>query len=209
MKKQSGCVRRQPARRWYRGWNHWRIDQGVVHGPVIRLPGASGIHHYGNFSLDPPSLPVVRQSLQKGIEMKKISLAVIVLLVALGLILSACASQAASGSLPGTSWKLVSYGPAGNQTLAASGIDTNLDFGTDGTVNGNLGCNSFLGNFQVTNGNIVFTMMISTMMACPGPGFTQERVGLKIMNGTVRYSVAGNKLTMVAASGDNVITFSK
>jgi hypothetical protein len=29
------------------------------------------------------------------------------------------------------------------------------------------------------------------------------------MNGTVRYTVAGNKLTLYATSGDNVITFSK
>ena len=92
---------------------------------------------------------------------------------------------------------------------AASDIDTNLDFGKDGTVNGNLGCNSFSGNYQVTNGDIVFSMMISTMMACVGPQMTQEDIGLKIMNGTVRYTVAGNKLTLYAASGDNVITFSK
>jgi heat shock protein HslJ len=104
---------------------------------------------------------------------------------------------------------LVSYGPAGSQTPAASGVDTSLDFGTDGTVNGNLGCNSFSGNYQVTNGHIVFTMMISTMMACPGPGFTQEGVGLKIMNGTVRYTLAANQLTLYAASADNTITFSK
>jgi heat shock protein HslJ len=141
--------------------------------------------------------------------MKKISLTILALLVTSGLILSACASPASSASLPGTSWKLVSYGPAGNQTPAASGIDTNLDFGTDGTVNGNLGCNSFSGNYQVSNGKITFSMMISTMMACVGPQMTQEDIGLKIMNGKVRYTLADNHLTMVAASGDNAITFSK
>jgi heat shock protein HslJ len=142
-------------------------------------------------------------------QMKKITLICVSLLIASMAFLAACGAQANSASLPGTSWKLVSYGPAGNQTPAASGIDTNLDFGRDGTVNGNLGCNSFSGNYQVTNGNIVFTMMISTMMACPGMGFTQEGVGLKMMNGTVRYTVADNKLTMYAATGDNTITFSK
>ena len=141
--------------------------------------------------------------------MKKISLTILTLFVILGLILSACASTVSAASLPGTSWKLVSYGSAGNQTPAASGIDTNLDFGMDGTVNGNLGCNSFSGNYQVSNGRITFSMMISTMMACVGPQMTQEDIGLKIMNGTVRYTVAGNHLTMLAASGDNTITFSK
>ena len=141
--------------------------------------------------------------------MRKITLIIITLLVALGLVLSACASQTTPADLPGSSWKLVSYGTAANQTPAASGIDTNLDFGKDGTVNGNLGCNSFSGNYKVTNGNIAFSMMISTMMACVGPQMTQEDIGLKIMNGTVRYTVAGNQLTLYASSGDNSITFSK
>jgi heat shock protein HslJ len=141
--------------------------------------------------------------------MKKISLTILALMVTLGLILSACASPVGATGLPGTSWKLVSYGPAGNQTLAATGIDTNLDFGTDGTVNGNLGCNSFSGNYQVTNAKITFTMMISTMMACVGPQMTQEGIGLKIMNGTVRYMVEDNRLTIYTVNGDNVITFSK
>jgi len=141
--------------------------------------------------------------------MNKVALTVITLLTISGMLLSACASQGFPTSLPGTSWKVVSYGPAGSQTPAAPGVDTNLDFGKDGTVNGNLGCNSFSGKYQVTNGNIIFSMMISTMMACLGPGFTQEGICLKIMNGTVRYTVAGNKLTLYAASGDNTITFSR
>ena len=141
--------------------------------------------------------------------MYKIILTFVALLVASGLVMSACASQPTPANLPGTSWKLVSYGPAGNQTPAASGIDTNLDFGKDGTVNGNLGCNSFSGNYRVTNGNITFSMMVSTMMACVGLQMAQEDIGLRIMNGTLRYTVADNKLTIYAATGDNAVTFSK
>ena len=115
--------------------------------------------------------------------MTKITPITLTILIVSGLLLAACASQEIPAGLPGTSWKLVSYGPAGNQTPAAAGIDTSLDFGKDGTVNGTLGCNSFSGNYQVTNNNIVFTMMISTMMACNGPQMNQEEVGLKIMNG--------------------------
>jgi heat shock protein HslJ len=121
--------------------------------------------------------------------MNKITLTVITLLAVSGLLLSGCASQGTSASLPGTSWKLVSYGPVDNQTPAASGVATNLDFSKDGTVNGNLGCNSFSGNYQATNGNIVFSMMISTMMACQGPGFMQEGLALEVMNGSVRYTL--------------------
>ena len=141
--------------------------------------------------------------------MAKIKPITLTILIVSGLLITACASQGIPAGLPGTSWKLVSYGPGGNQTPAAAGIDTSLDFGKDGTVNGNLGCNSFSGNYKVTNGNIVFTMMISTMMACIGPQMNQEGVGLKIMNGSVHYTVAANKLTLYAAKGDNSITFTK
>jgi heat shock protein HslJ len=141
--------------------------------------------------------------------MNKITLTILTLFVVSGLILSACASQGASAGLAGTSWKLVSYGPSGNQTPAAPGVETNMDFGKDGTVSGNLGCNAFSGNYQVKNGNIVFSQMISTMMACLGPQMTQEGIAFKVMTGTVHFIVAGNTLTIYAASGANAIIFSK
>ena len=141
--------------------------------------------------------------------MNRIALIILTLLLASGLILSGCASQGSPVSLAGTSWKLVSYGPSGNQTPAAPGIQTNLDFGRDGTLNGNLGCNSFSGNYQVANDKIIFSQMISTMMACVGPQMTQEDIGLKIMNGTIRFALAGKLLTIYAATGDTAITFSK
>ena len=46
-------------------------------------------------------------------------------------------------------------------------------------------------------------------MACVGPQMAQEDLGLKIMNGTVRYTLAANQLTLYAASGDKTITFSR
>ncbi len=106
--------------------------------------------------------------------MNKITRTMLIFLIALGLILSACAGSGASVDLKGTSWKLVSYGPLGNQTPAAAGITTSLDFGNDGTVSGNMGCNSFGGNFELKNGKLVFSQMISTMMACLGPQMAQE-----------------------------------
>ncbi|HEX7619781.1 MAG TPA: hypothetical protein VF359_01125, partial [Anaerolineales bacterium] len=61
--------------------------------------------------------------------MNKVTLTIITILLATGLTLSACASPTTSASLSGTSWVLVSYGRAGSQTPAASGIRTSLIFG--------------------------------------------------------------------------------
>ena len=140
--------------------------------------------------------------------MKKITFTFITLLVASGLILSACGSNGTSANLKGTSWTLVSYGPAGNQTPAAPGIGTSLIFGMDGQVSGNMGCNSFGGNYELTNGKIVFSQMISTMMACQEPQMTQETTSFQVMTGTVNFKLEGNTLTIYDASGAMAITLS-
>ena len=141
--------------------------------------------------------------------MNKFTKTIFIFSFVLGAILTACAVGGTSVDLKGTSWRLVSYGPVGNQAPAAAGISTSLDFGTDGTVSGNMGCNSFGGNFEVKNGKLVFSQMISTMMACLGPQMAQEDAALKVMNGTVRFQVEGSMLTIFDASGANVITLSK
>jgi heat shock protein HslJ len=150
------------------------------------------------------NIPLKREN-----TMNKISLTGLALLVVSGLILSACAAQGTSASLAGTSWKLVSYGPAGNQTSAAPGIETHLDFSRDGTVSGNLGCNSFSGNYEVKNGNLIFSQMISTMMACQEPQMTQETTALQVMNGTVPFQLTGNSLKIFDVSDVNAIEFTK
>ena len=79
------------------------------------------------------------------------------------MILSACGCSGTTASLKGTSWTLISYGSTGNQTPVAPGIGTSLIFGTDGQVNGNLGCNSFGGNYEVKNGSINFKLEGNTL----------------------------------------------
>jgi heat shock protein HslJ len=140
--------------------------------------------------------------------LNKVTSTIITILVAAGLVLSACTSKGTSADLTGTSWSLVSYGTAGNQTPAALGIETSLTFGKDGQASGNLGCNSFSGNYEVKDGNIVFGPLASTLMACPEPQITQECTVFQVMTGTVRFEVEGNTLTIYDASGAITITLS-
>jgi heat shock protein HslJ len=141
--------------------------------------------------------------------MNKKPLIILIILVATGLILSACASQAASPGLAGTSWKLVSYGPVQKQKRATPGIRTNLDFGTNGTFSGNMGCNAFSGNFEEKNGNLVISQGISTMMACQGSKMDQERITLRVLNNTVRFTLHEKTLVIYSADGASAITLSK
>ena len=140
--------------------------------------------------------------------MNKITFTIITILAATGLVLSACASLGNPAGLAGTSWKLVSYGSAGNLTPAAQGVETSLIFGPDGQASGNLGCNGFSGGYEEKGGNIVFGPLASTLMACPEPRMTQEGTAFQVLTGTVNFELAGNTLTIYGASGAIFITLS-
>ena len=118
-------------------------------------------------------------------------------------ILAACASGKTAPGLSGTNWKLVSYGPASNQTPAAEGIDPSLKFGADGQVNGNMGCNSFGGEFTQKDRQITFGALASTLMACPEPQMSQESASFAILTGSVNFTIDGDTLTIMDASGKN------
>jgi len=141
--------------------------------------------------------------------MNKIALTVITILVASGLILSACSASADLASLSGTSWTLVSYGSVDNQAPAAAGIQTSLIFSADGQVSGNLGCNRFSGNYEVKDGNLVFSPLASTLMACPDRQMTQEGSAFRVLTGTVRFLVSGNTLTIYDVSEASALTLSR
>lgn len=120
----------------------------------------------------------------------------IFLILVLGLMLSACTPSSKKIGLAGTEWQLVSYGTPGNQTPAAADVETSLSFGTDGQFNGNFGCNSFGGKYDMKDGSIEFSEVISTMMACEEPRMTQETTSLQVLNGTAAYKLDGFSLTL-------------
>jgi heat shock protein HslJ len=134
---------------------------------------------------------------------------IISVLIVIGMLLSACAPAGSPVDFKGTSWKLVSYGPVGDQTPAAPGIGTRLDFGEDGQVSGILGCNSFSGSYSLKAGKMVFSSLASTLMACPEPQMTQEIMAFQVLQGTVRFEQQGSRLTIFSAREDNALTLSK
>ena len=81
---------------------------------------------------------------------------------------SACKSQKATAAktevkneLTGKYWKLVELNGAAVESKA------HIKFKADGTVNGNLGCNTFNGVYTQQEGNrIKFDKMVNTQMMC-------------------------------------------
>lgn len=129
------------------------------------------------------------------------------LFLAAALALTACAAPAPSASLSGTSWKLVSYGPASAQTPAAAGVDTKLTFGADGNLSGNLGCNSLGGPYTVKGDQITFGALVSTLMACPDPQMTQEAAAFQVLKDTVAFKLSASTLTITAPGNAGTLTF--
>ena len=62
--------------------------------------------------------------------------------------------------LPGTAWKLVSFGQAHQQNATVSDVNATLKFGKDGKIAGNFGCNSFSGDYIVSGSQVCFGAMI-------------------------------------------------
>src|SRR5689334_5914912 len=86
----------------------------------------------------------LEDKLKRRARMKKIQL---IMITTLMFMIAACGSQN-SNSIVGT-WELVSYGPASSQTHVSIYTNTMVDFNSDGEVSGNVGCNSFGGDYKV------------------------------------------------------------
>jgi len=138
----------------------------------------------------------------------KISLLLATLTLAT-LALSACASKTETPSLSGTSWKLASYGEIEVQTPAADGIETQIDFGSDGKVSGTVGCNRFSGSYTQQDDQITLGPLMATKMACPDLPMTQESVAFGVLVGTVKYEMNESQLTIFSEEGTLKIVLQK
>lgn len=131
--------------------------------------------------------------------MRKISLLLIAIFT-LAALLSACSSNDGF-VLADTSWKLTSYGAVGSQTPAVDGIDTRLEFGTDGTVSGTMGCNRFSGTYSQKDDTITFGPIAATEMACPDAQMAQESAAFQVLAGTVKFERGDGTMTITSADG--------
>ena len=121
----------------------------------------------------------------------------------LGLLILAACSGGSSASVEGT-WKLDSY----NQTPAAAGIDTTIEF-KDGQMSGNVGCNGFGGDYKVGGDTITFGPVMSTMMFCQGPQMDQEQAVLAVFQNSAMFTMNGNQLTITSEDGKSEIVLVK
>lgn len=139
--------------------------------------------------------------------MKKTNLFLMTLFVLSILSLAACSGNP-SASLAGT-WKLISYGSPASPTPAVPDVDASVIFGSDGTLSGNVGCNSFNGSYKVDGETVTFGAIASTLMACADPIAQQEGMVFNVFVNTATFELDGNTLTVISADGNSVVVFER
>jgi heat shock protein HslJ len=131
------------------------------------------------------------------------------LILSLGLwtiLLSACAS-APSADITGN-WTLVAYGDPSNPTPALPDVEASIEFKSDGTLGGNVGCNGFGGDYKVTGEAIEFGPVMMTEMFCEAIA-EQESSVVKVLVGSAGFLLEGNTLTIISEDGSSVIVLAR
>lgn len=127
-------------------------------------------------------------------------------LVALVVLLSACASN--SASLEGE-WTLISYGDASNPTVALPDVQASLTFGADGRLSGNVGCNQIGASYTINGNEVNIESPFATKKYCEGM-MEQEDAILKILSQqTLNFELSGTQLTLTSQDGSSVIVLER
>ena len=120
--------------------------------------------------------------------------------------------QAASQDLAGTSWQVIGYNN-GKQAVTSviAGTEMDIQFGKDGSVSGNSGCNTYNGSYTVNGNQIQFGPMASTRMACGDPAgiMEQEQQYLAALETAATYQIEGNALELRTSDGALAADFNK
>lgn len=100
-------------------------------------------------------------------------------------------------SLPGSAWTVTNYNN-GQQAVVGlvEGSELTVEFGTDGTVSGNSGVNTFRGTFESTDDTVKISGLATTKMAGEPELMEQETAYLKALEAATTWSVTRGMLDM-------------
>ena len=104
--------------------------------------------------------------------------------------------------LAGTSWTITGYNN-GEEAVVSPELDSELtlEFGTDGTVSGSAGVNTFNGEYSATAETVEIGPLATTMMAGPDNLMAQETAYLAALAAGTQWEVVGEVLTTRDSEG--------
>jgi heat shock protein HslJ len=111
----------------------------------------------------------------------------------------------ASANLVGPTWRLTSL--EGQPALPA--VRVTAVFGSDGSVSGSAGCNTYTGTAVIKGDGLQVGPMATTRMFCGEGGvMDQEDRYLSVLGEVGRYALDGARLQIGPASGSYTLVFS-
>jgi len=111
-------------------------------------------------------------------------------------------------TLENTSWQLASFGAFGMEIPVIADSLITLEFSADGEVGGSGGCNSYSGVYQVQNDTLLFSEIVSTLIACVDEDVMQQEIDyLAALQVADRFVIAGDTLTIWYDSSSGMLTF--
>jgi heat shock protein HslJ len=110
--------------------------------------------------------------------------------------------EAQSQDLAGTSWEVIGYNN-GKQAVTSvlAGTTLTAEFGKDGSLTGNSGCNTYNGTYTVTGDQIEIGPLATTRMACPQEIMDQETLYLAALQTAATYRVEGSGMELRTKDG--------
>ena len=103
----------------------------------------------------------------------------------------------------GTSWMLVSYGPDAAPLLPLPNSSVTINFGPDGELAGNAGCNSYFGSYTATtDSSLQINEVAITEMACMEEGLMQQEMDfVAALTAVQSYAFTEHGLELVYENG--------
>ena len=112
-----------------------------------------------------------------------------------------------SAALEGTTWSLTSLVTEGTATDVLPNTTVTVSF-DNGNVTGSSGCNRYFGHYELSDKNITFTSLGSTLMYCTDPGvMTQETTYMQLLLNATAYVISEDTLSLVNADGQDQLIF--
>jgi heat shock protein HslJ len=130
-------------------------------------------------------------------------------LIAVSLIVSACAPNNCGGDFENIAWKLKEYGTPGSLQLVQGNTDITLKFeSNEKQINGSGGCNSYFGSYSIdSNCRLKITELGATERACLDPTLMQQEQNyFNILLDAEALQIEGEELHISGSSGVLVYT---
>lgn len=117
----------------------------------------------------------------------------------------------APDALSGTRWTVVNYNNGSAIVTLLPGTTVTVDFGTDGRVTGNSGCNTYQASFSLNGNAISIGQPAGTSMMCAEPAgvMEQEAAFLAALQAAATFRINGNTLDLDTAGGQIAIVASR